>query len=197
MEVDAVERPAQQHDGDGGDDQLPGGEAERRHAPDGALQQDDAETPAQRGGDHEGDADGLGAHAAEIAPQQRADPGHAQRQRRQDAAGQPLAEDQGAEQRGPDRHGVGDQDGAAGGQVGQPEGAEHLPAADVDQRDGDQGRPFALRHRHVLPRQPGDDEQHQGAGRDGGGTERPGGHFVEHDFHGGPGHTPGQGDHDQ
>ena len=79
--------------------------------------------------------------AKPLPPMMRGEPGERHHQRQSPAAGRPLAEHRPGQQRGPDRHGVGDQRGLAGRQPEQRQPHQHHPAGDVEEAGQHQPRP--------------------------------------------------------
>ena len=111
---------------------------------------------------------------------------------------QPLAEHEPAEHRGPDRHRIGDDDGARGRAAELREAGEDLKRRDVEKAGHHHMQVFAARHPQLVPGEDGGGEQGRGADAGAGKAQAPGRHLAQRHRRGDPVEAPGEGQqHDQ
>jgi hypothetical protein len=82
---------------------LPAGECVHADGPGPALDEHRADAPAHRGDQHQPEAERIGAKSLEIVRCQNPHAAHAKRKTQQNARREPILEEEGAQQGGPDR----------------------------------------------------------------------------------------------
>ena len=156
-----------------------------------------ASGPDQRAAERIPDGRWQPAGGKERGDQDR-QPADAERQRHKPDGRQPFAQKQAAEDGGPDRHRIGDDDDAAGRAAKLREGREHLKQRHVEEAGHHDRQPLAARQAQVVAARPGGDEQDGAADAGAGEAQAPGRHLAQGDGGGDPVAAPGKGEqHDQ